>query len=555
MENDDEVPPEHDVPKGLVFERLMSEAQALPSEQAAAGIKAIARKSKEAGLDSADELELIEAIFDQTAVPRKIVEARFEDARRWHAEHGSLNDAGAVADGFISDAVGSDGAILHTDGSLYLYVAEADDPAFGTYRVISNADFDGHLLTGYPAAVVDSAAKRKEVGRHVELKTRIDNAFGASVHRLGVRNGTLMLDPSTGIVTLVPHAPENLLRNKVDVDHDPGATCEGFQRAVLRICNGDEQAATAVEVFLACVAFRARLPHDAVRTCMLLRGQPRTGKSTLIHLAQQFVYSGLITSVSPARMGKPENIASLAHSQLNIQTELPGTQALPTDDIKKIASGEPVEGRRMRQDPFSFRPFVFNLWGANQLPKFKDSTDGSILRRLIIIDMGAPLTDAEVEADFPALVEREKAGIVNLLASKLTEAWATGRFPLPSKQRELGAELLHGDDLVARFVRLHIECRVGHRLLKDELARSLHAFYRSHDADYPQQDSGLMRRASEAMKGAYGALRGASGGKPYYSGVALRADAPDFSAEAATAPRPTAGPDETGQAANLDDMG
>ena len=75
---------------------------------------------------------------------------------------------------------------------------------------------------------------------------------------------------------------------------------------------------------------------------------------------------------------KPEQRPALANALLNFGSEI--DSKCDPDLFKKLASGEPIEARKLYKDPFIMRDYARLAFNANTLPRETEHTTGFFRR-------------------------------------------------------------------------------------------------------------------------------------------------------------------------------
>lgn len=226
--------------------------------------------------------------------------------------------------------------------------------------------------------------------------------------------------------------------------------------------------------------------------------------------------------MSPDLLGEPERNVQLAGCALNTVTELQTTKALKGHVLKQILSQEPIAGRRLYQNLFTFTPRCMNIWACNELPQLNDQHP-SLMRRFLMMRMGETLTDTEAAADFEGVVQAEAEGIIALLVESFLTVMARGRFLLPADSDILVCRMQFGDEIAPIFARIRLEAKPGSRLTTEELRRELRSFAVELDLDPDEAvHDGTMKQLAGLMKTSFRAVRRKINGRPFYEGVTLR---------------------------------
>jgi len=145
---------------------------------------------------------------------------------------------------------------------------------------------------------------------------------------------------------------------------------------------------------------------------LILLGEGSNGKSTLRHVVETGLFGkDLVTHVTPQDMTSEYRLALLAKSRLNVVSDLPNKLIVNTDAVKSAISGDSMDGREIREAPFSFKPIAGQLYAANDLPKVADTSHGW-WRRWEVITFNRKFTEAEQNTNLAdEIIEEETAEI------------------------------------------------------------------------------------------------------------------------------------------------
>lgn len=506
-------------PRHNVFENLKQRASELARDDFD-GMEVLIREAKEAGLAKAQMRLLMITCERQTGIDIAVARDILADLVSEHPVHGRLPNIEAAAAAFRDELEGDYGPLLYTDGSLLAYHANVEHEEYGIYVKLKAKELFDRLLN-YPAPVAGSKHKRAEILERLCSQVGRDDAFADAPAGLSLMSGFLQFDPDTLTFAHRPHSPEQLSRNKLPIHYDKGATSRTFRRMLVRAFGGDKLKAQAFVEFLACAIFRQMPADDSSRTCFLMVGPQRTGKSTIIRLSQMFFLDEQTTSLAPDLWLKPENLLQLAGCLLNTVTELQTTRKLKGHIIKQVLSQEPVAGRRMRQNLFTFTPRCANMWACNTLPML-DETHPSLMRRFTVVQMGETLSDAEAAEDFWGTLGEEAAGFVNHLADSFIAVMQRGHFLVPPDSNLLVSRMQFGNRVAPIFARHHLVPQPDGRVTTTELRSGLRAVAErlGMDPDEAVHD-GTMKELRNIMTAQFGAARKQTNGRPFYTGVAL----------------------------------
>jgi phage/plasmid-associated DNA primase len=247
----------------------------------------------------------------------------------------------------------------------------------------------------------------------------------------------------------------------------------------------------------------------------------------LIKLLQLFFPKETIKTVPPEEWGSIYARARLESARLNIVTELGTTFTLAGEQVKRIASWEPVSARHPYGRQFDFVPRAHHAFGANSTSRVNDHTT-AFARRVLAIVFEHPLQDAEIDGGLlDRIRDEERPGVLAWAMEGAERLARRGIYLLPPGHAEAVLRMQFGDDPVELFVRLRVEAAPGDAegTTTEVLRAALKAFAEARRVDTEGwTDVTHMRRLAERMKELYKAGRAMRDGRPFYRYVHLRPD-------------------------------
>jgi P4 family phage/plasmid primase-like protien len=249
----------------------------------------------------------------------------------------------------------------------------------------------------------------------------------------------------------------------------------------------------------------------------VLFGPRNTGKSTLISILMGLVPEYATCSVPPEEWNHQYNRAHLDGKLLNVVTELGGGRIVGGDHLKRIVSGEMVSARHPHGKTFHFTAAAFHLFAANELPRVTDRTT-AFERRVLALSFDRSLEPGEIDGDFMARIEAERAGIVNWAAEGAIRLLERGRFTIPRGHLEAVLTMQFGQDPVEHFVHLCVERAPDSKVSTADLRNALKAF--GDDRGFEMSHA---RSLAGRLKEVHGAERFKVQGRPHYRGIRLKA--------------------------------
>ena len=241
--------------------------------------------------------------------------------------------------------------------------------------------------------------------------------LNADPWRFNVQNGTV--DLRTG--TLSPHNPADLITFMAPVTYDPAATCPTFERFLSEVFAGDAEM----------VAFIWRAIGWSLtgvvkeRALFFLYGDTgKNGKTTMVEAIMKLVGTcgessyGYGRKVGADTFMKSKNYednqrkaATLAGPRFICTSEVDEEHRLNEQLIKDITGGDTIEGRRLYQEAFTFKP-QFKPWMyGNHKPEIR-GTDDAIWSRVRLVPFEVSFKGRE-DLDLADKLEAELPGILN----------------------------------------------------------------------------------------------------------------------------------------------
>lgn len=192
---------------------------------------------------------------------------------------------------------------------------------------------------------------------------------------VNLRNG--MLDVST--LTLHPHSPKYQSLRQLPVKWDPDATCPQYEEWL-----EDRVGAPQVGVIEEAVSQfldEGRTPSKA----LFVFGPNRTGKSTLLRIAEQMV--GGDTKVSGVSLqqlsGEGFGAAELFSKPLNICPDMPSSYIEDLSVFKRVTGDDTITASKKYGLMLTFRANALFLLSGNTLPTVAASEGASYLSRVV----------------------------------------------------------------------------------------------------------------------------------------------------------------------------
>ena len=262
------------------------------------------------------------------------------------------------------------------------------------------------------------------------------NTLNADPWLFNVQNGTL--DLRTG--KLRPHNPADLITYISPVAYDPAADCPTWKRFLSEVFAGDADM----------VAFIQRAVGWSLtgvvkeRALFFLHGNAgKNGKTTLVEAIMKLAGTcgessyGYGRKVGAETFMKSRNsednqrkAATLAGPRFICTSEVDEDHRLDEQLVKDITGGDTLEGRRLYQEAFTFKP-QFKPWMyGNHKPEIR-GTDDAIWSRVRLVPFDVSFKGRE-DLELADKLEAELSGILNWAIQGCLDWQRTGLRP-PAK--------------------------------------------------------------------------------------------------------------------------
>ena len=312
-------------------------------------------------------------------------------------------------------------------------------------------------------------------------------ALNADPWLFNVQNGTV--DLRTGM--LRPHDPDNLITFISPVTYNSVATCPNWERFLLEVFAGDAEM----------VAFIQRAVGWSLtgvvkeRVLFFLYGHAgKNGKTTMVEAIMKLVGNygescyGYGRKVGAETFMKSRNMednqrkaATLAGPRFICTSEVDEEHRLNEQLIKDITGGDTIEGRRLYQEAFTFKP-QFKPWMyGNHKPEIR-GTDDAIWSRVRLVPFEVSFKGRE-DLELGEKLEAELSGILNWAIQGCLDWQRHGLNP-PEKVQAATREYREEMDVFGPFIR---ECCVIHREAEVR-ANNLWSAYKAWCADNSQRE-------------------------------------------------------------------
>ena len=231
---------------------------------------------------------------------------------------------------------------------------------------------------------------------------------------INLQNGTFEITSETQ--KLRPFSPADFLTYQLPFAYDAAATAPEWEAFLSQVLP-DESSRLVLAEYLGYVFVQD--PARKLEKVLFLYGSGANGKSVVFDVVRALLGPQNVGNSSLHDLTTKETYrVKLGEVLVNYGSELSGGQ-LKSDTFKLLASGEPIEARRLYGGPFTLHHYGKLIFNCNELPADAEHSE-AYYRRLLIIPF--PVTIPASERD-PRLASRiiahELPGVLNWILAGL----------------------------------------------------------------------------------------------------------------------------------------
>jgi putative DNA primase/helicase len=221
---------------------------------------------------------------------------------------------------------------------------------------------------------------------------------------INLHNGTLEF--VNGNETMRVFRKTDSLTYQLPFDYDECAICPMFEKYLARVLP-DPTSRDVLAEYLGWLFLR----DLKLEKVLVLFGDGHNGKSVFFDVVNALLGEQNVSNLGLSSLSKIENRHQLGMSLLNFGSEI--SDRCDADLFKKLASGEPVEARRLYKDVFTMRNYARLAFNANTLPRDTEHTTG-FFRRFLIVPFTETISEIEKDPDLAnKIIAAELPGVFN----------------------------------------------------------------------------------------------------------------------------------------------
>lgn len=457
----------------------------------------------------------------------------------WSDVEGAAEPARATTEREFGEriAVHADGALAATEGEPGIRGPQAVflELVDGTYRPLSQRKKRA-IVARWGAAVVKDARQQssgdsgmslheKKLGNNKQLDEVCEHVAEALVPMCESRivSGYPYLPVANGVLNLLTHqlVPARyrpIARTAADVEFDPNARADLFERFLKESLESDEMVA-----YMKRVLGYALLGDPVEQVLFVLIGPSNNGKSTLMSVIVDMLgkLGGRLkteTLMQKSHVTDSANpgLAKIKGTRVILAAE-PGRQhKLDTSLIKQLTGEKEIYVRGLYSGGGEIPIECCIFMTANYMP-FAEAQDAGLWRRIRVIPFERMLRSDEVNPQMGKELLAEAPGILNVLLAGLADYQAQGLNP-PEKARVTTDSLKHEADSFEVFLRDCCSLDILQRTALKDLWAAYQLWAKA-NPKFPSMSKGeLAQRLADRFE------RKIRGNLPVFVGVALTSD-------------------------------
>lgn len=194
----------------------------------------------------------------------------------------------------------------------------------------------------------------------------------------------------------------------LDVKYDENAYDKYVDDFINFIANGDKEIRNLIEEILGHTIMINNFPHKI----FVLSGSGNNGKSTFVEMLTTFA-NNLSSHIDITGFEDGTQVVSLIGKIINIADDIDPNYLEKTKVLKTMASGNTITARAIYSQPVTIKNTATLVFTCNEVPVFKDKTEG-IKRRLIIIPFENKVVNKIYDLDKLLSSENAKSYILKL---------------------------------------------------------------------------------------------------------------------------------------------
>jgi len=254
---------------------------------------------------------------------------------------------------------------------------------------------------------------------------------------------------------LLFHTPRHFSPVYLSFDFDPQARCPLWRQTLREIFppvprgrgQTPDRRLHALQEFMGYTL----IPGLAYQKCLVLVGRGGNGKLVVTESWANLLGRDNVSHVSMDQFGERFAKSEMDGKLANIAAEMNRLDKVDEGKFKALVTGDPLQSERKFEPPFVMRPTAKLIFTTNELPPFRDPSNG-IWRRLLIMPLFEQFNGNRCDRDRAKRLRPELPGIFNWALAGARRLQQQGAFSDCGVCAAALADHRFDSDVVAQYV-------------------------------------------------------------------------------------------------------
>jgi putative DNA primase/helicase len=333
----------------------------------------------------------------------------------------------------------------------YLYCLE-DDRFYhykeGYWESLFDIDFLGRIQENIIDITKYSLSRRKQIVDNYKVIGRKNLSEFNWANLINLKNG--MVSPYGGKLENHDYIYYSTIR--LPYIYAENEKCDLWIKSLNEIFENDEDKINILQEY-----FGYCLTKDTTQImALLLLGESKSGKSTIVHVLRNMIGIPNCSSVSMKFIANPQYTPLLINKLVNIDADVSEKSQDFEAEFKIITSGEPITCNQKFVPTFEFIPYCKIVMAANKFPRITDHSS-AFYNRLLVIPCDRVFSPSEQNRTLKTKLLEELPGILQWAIRGLNRLTKRGMFEEKDFIKNAIEELREESNPIESFFREHIE--------------------------------------------------------------------------------------------------
>lgn len=221
---------------------------------------------------------------------------------------------------------------------------------------------------------------------------------------------------------LSPHTPNLVSTVILPYAYDPTAQCPRWIRFLDEIFPDESCRQLLQQIFGYCLTL-----DTSLQKFFVFIGTGANGKSVVLAVLRLLVGAENVSALPLAKFGSNHELVITLGKLLNITSEVGEVERIDEGLLKQFTGGDIMHFNPKYEKPFTAKPTAKLVVGTNTRPAFKDRSDGT-WRRLIVLPFPVVIPEDKRNPCLENDLAKELSGILNWAIAGAHALYEQGRF-------------------------------------------------------------------------------------------------------------------------------